>query len=233
MYPGTLDHGKPRLTAKATVTAGLMCAPLTPPATYTARVTAKNHPNPMINQSPLASKIFVPRPDWFSAATAIATTPSPNRMSTNVPKNSERYSPQAVARHPVFPRTAPAAAIHSPFGRPGRLRDITRPWPPFASRGRALAKRETRAAGGGTSEVMREPSNGMRGRVGRGADRLKEGASAARERGRQISRCARLDVPWARCRPARVLRETIQRFLLDPIMTYYTRRKVSGRERFE
>jgi 1-acyl-sn-glycerol-3-phosphate acyltransferase len=80
---------------------------------------------------------------------------------------------------------------------------------------------------------MREPSNGMRGRVGRGADRLKEGASAARERGRQISRCARLDVPWARCRPARVLRETIQRFLLDPIMTYYTRRKVSGRERFE
>jgi 1-acyl-sn-glycerol-3-phosphate acyltransferase len=80
---------------------------------------------------------------------------------------------------------------------------------------------------------MREPSNGRRGRVGRGADRLKEGASAARERGRQISRCARLDVPWARCQPARVLRETIQRFVLDPIMTYYTRRKVSGRERFE
>jgi hypothetical protein len=27
----------------------------------------------MISQSPLASKIAVPRPDWFSAATAIAT----------------------------------------------------------------------------------------------------------------------------------------------------------------
>jgi len=79
---------------------------------------------------------------------------------------------------------------------------------------------------------MGEPSKELRGRVGRGADRLKEGATAARERGRQISRCARLDVPWARCRFARGLRETIQRFLLDPLMTYYMRRKVSGREVF-
>jgi 1-acyl-sn-glycerol-3-phosphate acyltransferase len=73
----------------------------------------------------------------------------------------------------------------------------------------------------------------MRRRVGYGADRLKEGATAARERGRQISRCARLDVRWARCRPARVVRETIQRFVLEPLMTYYTRRRVSGRERFD
>jgi 1-acyl-sn-glycerol-3-phosphate acyltransferase len=81
---------------------------------------------------------------------------------------------------------------------------------------------------------MGEPSKAMRGRVGRGADRLKEGATVARERGRrQLSRCARLDVPWARCRPARVVRETIQRFVLDPMMSYYTRRKVSGRERFD
>ena len=80
---------------------------------------------------------------------------------------------------------------------------------------------------------MAEPSKDLRGRVGRGADRLKEGATVARERGRQISRCARLDVSWARCRPARVVRETIQRFLLEPLMTYYTRRKVSGRERFD
>jgi hypothetical protein len=80
---------------------------------------------------------------------------------------------------------------------------------------------------------MGEPSKDLRGRVGRGADRLKEGANVARERGRQIGRCARLDVPWARCRPARVFRETIQRFLLEPLMRYYTRRKVSGRERFD
>ena len=31
----------------------------------------------MISQSPLAAKISAPRPDWFRAATAIATTPSP------------------------------------------------------------------------------------------------------------------------------------------------------------
>jgi 1-acyl-sn-glycerol-3-phosphate acyltransferase len=80
---------------------------------------------------------------------------------------------------------------------------------------------------------MAESSRDLRGRVGRGADRLKEGATVARERGRQISRCARLDVSWARCRPARLVRETIQRFLLEPLMTYYTRRKVSGRERFD
>ena len=40
-------------------------------------------------------------------------------------------------------------------------------------------------------------------------------------------------MPWARCRPARLLRETIQRFVLGPIMSYYTRRKVSGHERFQ
>ena len=85
---------------------------------------------------------------------------------------------------------------------------------------------------------MGEPTKDLRGRVGRGADRLKEGASGAasgaRERGRQLgSRCARLDVPWARCRPARVLRETIQRFVLDPLMSYYMRRKVSGCDRFK
>jgi TRAP-type C4-dicarboxylate transport system permease large subunit len=33
MYQGTLAQGNPRRTAKAMVTAGLMCAPLIPPAT--------------------------------------------------------------------------------------------------------------------------------------------------------------------------------------------------------
>jgi 1-acyl-sn-glycerol-3-phosphate acyltransferase len=104
-------------------------------------------------------------------------------------------------------------------------------------RGRALAggprfsagKRETAAARSGTSYEMRDSRNELRERVGRGATRLKESSA----RGRQISRCARLDVPWARCGVARILRETIQRFVLEPLMTYYTRRKVSGRERFE
>jgi 1-acyl-sn-glycerol-3-phosphate acyltransferase len=65
----------------------------------------------------------------------------------------------------------------------------------------------------------------------RAAERVKESARGARARGREIGRCAQLDVSWARCRPARLLRESIQRFLLEPALSYYTRRRLSGRER--
>lgn len=58
--------------------------------------------------------------------------------------------------------------------------------------------------------------------MSRGAERLREGARG----------CAQLDIPWARCRTARVLRESIQRFVLGPILAYYTRRRRSGAERF-
>jgi 1-acyl-sn-glycerol-3-phosphate acyltransferase len=44
--------------------------------------------------------------------------------------------------------------------------------------------------------------------------------------------CAQLDVPWARCRTARVLRESIQRLVLGPILAYYTRRRRAGAEGF-
>src|SRR3954452_22077716 len=83
------------------VTAGLMCAPLTPPATYTAKATAKPQPQPMMSQSPLAAKIWPPRPDWLSAATAIATTPSPKQMRANVPRNSAASSPARPTRQPA------------------------------------------------------------------------------------------------------------------------------------
>jgi 1-acyl-sn-glycerol-3-phosphate acyltransferase len=81
-------------------------------------------------------------------------------------------------------------------------------------------------------EEMEQPrDDGPRAATGR-AERLKESARGARARGREIGgRCAQLDVSWARCRTARLVRESIQRFLLDPILTYYTRRRLSGRER--
>ena len=41
-----------------------------------------------------------------------------------------------------------------------------------------------------------------------------------------------LDVPWARCRPARMLRETILQFGLGPMIDTYTKARVYGRERF-
>jgi 1-acyl-sn-glycerol-3-phosphate acyltransferase len=47
-----------------------------------------------------------------------------------------------------------------------------------------------------------------------------------------LGRCAQLDVPWARCRAARLARETIQRLVLGPILLYYTRRRSEGGERF-
>jgi 1-acyl-sn-glycerol-3-phosphate acyltransferase len=56
----------------------------------------------------------------------------------------------------------------------------------------------------------------------------------AATKGAEIGRNMRqLDVPWARCRPARMLRETILQFGLAPLMDLYTRRRAYGRERFE
>jgi 1-acyl-sn-glycerol-3-phosphate acyltransferase len=45
--------------------------------------------------------------------------------------------------------------------------------------------------------------------------------------------CSRLDVGWARWGVARALREAIMRFVLTPIMQYYVRQRVSGRENCE
>jgi 1-acyl-sn-glycerol-3-phosphate acyltransferase len=41
-----------------------------------------------------------------------------------------------------------------------------------------------------------------------------------------------IDVPWARCAPARAVRETILQFVLAPLMDIYTRPRVVGREVF-
>jgi 1-acyl-sn-glycerol-3-phosphate acyltransferase len=58
------------------------------------------------------------------------------------------------------------------------------------------------------------------------------GRSAA-SRGAEIGRNMRnIDVPWARCGPARAARETILQFVLAPLMDVYTRPRVSGREVF-
>lgn len=59
-----------------------------------------------------------------------------------------------------------------------------------------------------------------------------KGRTAA-TRGAEIRRnMKRLDVPWARCRPARMVRETILQAGLGPLMDLYTRPRVFGRERF-
>src|ERR1700761_2739480 len=115
MYGTTFAQANLRRTAKASVTAGLMWAPLTPPATQTAMATAIAQPQVISSQSPAARKIVVgvaARPDPGRAATAMATTPSPNAISTNVPKNSESNSPHRPLIGPMV-RPSPRNGVIS------------------------------------------------------------------------------------------------------------------------
>jgi len=64
----------------------------------------------------------------------------------------------------------------------------------------------------------------------RGAELGRTAATRGAEIGRNVKR---LDVPWARCGPARAVRETILQFGLAPLMDWYMRAKVSGREVFK
>ena len=61
--------------------------------------------------------------------------------------------------------------------------------------------------------------------------RVKHLAVGARARGQQIARnVGRLDVPWARCDFARMVREVIISAGFGPLMAIYTRRRAVGRE---
>jgi len=63
--------------------------------------------------------------------------------------------------------------------------------------------------------------------------RLVDGARSAGAKGRALARdAARLDVRWARCAPARAVRETIISAVLGPMIDWYARTKVTGREHF-
>jgi 1-acyl-sn-glycerol-3-phosphate acyltransferase len=62
-------------------------------------------------------------------------------------------------------------------------------------------------------------------------ERVLQTARTARERGSAI-KCAALDMPWARCTPARLARETILSGFFGPVMAWYVRRRVEGREVF-
>src|SRR4051794_30530809 len=65
------------------------------------------------------------------------------------------------------------------------------------------------------------------------ASRSAELGRTAANRSAEIGRNMRnLDVPWARCAPARWVRETILQFVLAPLMDVYLRPRVIGREVF-
>src|SRR6266511_5599674 len=86
-YGSTLPHGNPRRTASASVTAGLMCAPEMPPATYTPMTTPMPHAQ-WIDCAPAVNGV----------RTVCATTPTPNTMRLKVPSISAESSPSRVLR---------------------------------------------------------------------------------------------------------------------------------------
>ncbi|MEY2533734.1 MAG: 1-acyl-sn-glycerol-3-phosphate acyltransferase [bacterium] len=59
--------------------------------------------------------------------------------------------------------------------------------------------------------------------------RVRDTARQARER----AQCARLDMPWARCAPARLARETILQGFFGPVMAWYVRRRIENRRTFD
>jgi len=69
----------------------------------------------------------------------------------------------------------------------------------------------------------------MDGRGKQLVDRAKAAGPRAKELGRAA---AQLDIPWARCAPARAIRETIQSFMLGPVIDFYVRRRARGSEHF-
>ena len=63
-------------------------------------------------------------------------------------------------------------------------------------------------------------------------DKVREAAKAAPSRGRELRHAAsQLDVPWARTRLAGLARENFMRFVLNPMMGFYARRRTTGREK--
>ncbi|MCW3001090.1 MAG: 1-acyl-sn-glycerol-3-phosphate acyltransferase [Conexibacter sp.] len=65
------------------------------------------------------------------------------------------------------------------------------------------------------------------------AAKAEELRSTAAAKGAEVRRqMCQLDVPWARCRVARLAREAILQLGLGPIIRLYTRARIDGRERF-
>ncbi|HWH93288.1 MAG TPA: 1-acyl-sn-glycerol-3-phosphate acyltransferase [Baekduia sp.] len=94
---------------------------------------------------------------------------------------------------------------------------------------------ELRECAAARTEVLRQTAaakgSELRSSAAAKGSELSRGAAL---RGAEVRRKMRsMDVPWARCRTARMARETILQFGLRPLMGLYTRMRVSGRERFE
>ena len=90
------------------------------------------------------------------------------------------------------------------------------------SRARAKSTELGRTAASRSSELGRTAAS-------RSAELSRTAATRSAEIGRNMRN---LDVPWARCAPARMVRESILQFILAPLMDIYMRPRVVGRDVF-
>ena len=90
------------------------------------------------------------------------------------------------------------------------------------SRARAKSTELGRTAASRSSELGRTAAS-------RSAELSRTAATRSAEMGRNMRN---LDVPWARCAPARMVRESILQFILAPLMDIYMRPRVVGRDVF-
>jgi 1-acyl-sn-glycerol-3-phosphate acyltransferase len=99
----------------------------------------------------------------------------------------------------------------------------------------AVKREELRLSAAATAHAVRQAALAKGGEI-RTTAAAKSGelGRGAAHRSAEIRRHMRnIDVPWARCAPARVARETILQFGLRPLMGVYTHMHVYGRERFD
>jgi 1-acyl-sn-glycerol-3-phosphate acyltransferase len=62
--------------------------------------------------------------------------------------------------------------------------------------------------------------------------RVEKVARTAPRKGRELrAAAAQLDIPWARTRVAGLARENFMRFVLNPVMDFYARRRATGRDK--
>src|SRR3954451_2034291 len=94
MYHGTCDHGVPPLIALARVTAGLI-APPEASAMLAPAKTPSPQPKVISTHDAVSPSAFV------RVSRTFATTPAPKRISTAVPRNSDRMMLPALTRTPA------------------------------------------------------------------------------------------------------------------------------------
>src|SRR5918993_1497305 len=117
MYGPTLAHGNPRRSARPTLTAGLIWAPLTPPATYTPMTTPKPQAKFTVVKLPKVPGAVSGSPTALRS-TKWATTPSPKIRRVKVPRNSANNSVVNVFRRNEQPSLLPPA-VHGLLKRRG------------------------------------------------------------------------------------------------------------------